>query len=800
MAFLINYYNSFFNIANLVKVILIINIITIILSFTFMIMRSIVLGKYSLMIKNNKNNNNNKNTSGDEDVFLLSFLNQANDDKFLEDQNKKKEIQSQISNDVNYFWSNFFNFYKLYFLSFFNEENLKKFNHEKKNYILIKEQHSPFFSTIQYLILRITQHHYIKYFILFVMFIYFVFIIIIFYIYITLQNQNAVYPLYVELVELWSNKNLFLINEIKLNKIYKFSNYVTYFEIYQNYSEIINKKLNIVTPKGYWPLEMFYIKQMQILEANNVIEFNKNNHQNYTLFILQGFFEPLVEPLIYNNTELKKIQHPIFFKLLSNNNEYTNIGIFSSLTITWPITFLRFKLTGLSLPLLWLTTLILLLCTFYLLSLVFNDNLYKINNFLTDHLIYKYFLFIHILHFCLYITFLVTNILVFYIFFEIILIPMLLLILSDGYNTRKVKANYYFIFFTIVGSFFLLAGIFELYNKYHTLDFNFILEKQRHVYLLESIYPHFEFIKELKSKYLLSYNQELFIFLCFFLGFCIKIPVFPFHIWLPEAHAEASTVGSVILASLLLKLGTYGLLNFCLPLVKYSFNNITTMIAVFTSLGIFYVSIITITQYDIKKIVAYLSVIHMGILVISLLQFNGDAIIGSIFLMITHGLTSAGFFFLIGFYYSRTHTRDLNLINNTLLKTPLFRTYFFWLNLCNVSFPGTASFISEMFIWFGLIRENNFFAFFVLITTIFAYVISFWLMDRFFHKNENYIHEQEVIKSALKQIYLDLRIEEIFILSVLLFFSIFFGLFPSLLINVFYSYSISLYIFIITMM
>jgi hypothetical protein len=103
MAFLINYYNSFFNIANLVKVILIINIITIILSFTFMIMRSIVLGKYSLMIKNNKNNNNNKNTSGDEDVFLLSFLNQANDDKFLEDQNKKKEIQSQISNDVNYF-------------------------------------------------------------------------------------------------------------------------------------------------------------------------------------------------------------------------------------------------------------------------------------------------------------------------------------------------------------------------------------------------------------------------------------------------------------------------------------------------------------------------------------------------------------------------------------------------------------------------------------------------------------------------------------------------------------------------
>jgi len=136
----------------------------------------------------------------------------------------------------------------------------------------------------------------------------------------------------------------------------------------------------------------------------------------------------------------------------------------------------------------------------------------------------------HILHFCLYLTFIATNILIFYIFFEIILIPMLLLILSDGYNIRKTKATYYFIFFTIIGSFFLLAGIFALYIKYSTLDFVNILTQQRMYYILETLYPESLIINNFKLKYILSYKEELFIFLCFFIGFCIKIPVFPFHI------------------------------------------------------------------------------------------------------------------------------------------------------------------------------------------------------------------------------------------------------------------------------
>lgn len=183
--------------------------------------------------------------------------------------------------------------------------------------------------------------------------------------------------------------------------------------------------------------------------------------------------------------------------------------------------------------------------------------------------------------------------------------------------------------------------------------------------------------------------------------------MFPVHIWLPEAHVEAPTAGSVLLAGVLLKLGTYGVLRFLIPLFPVASFYFAPLIFLFSLLGVVYASLATLTQVDLKKIVAYSSVAHMSFVVLGLFGFNIQAVSGSIFLMLSHGLVSGGLFFLVGFIYERYKTRLLPYYGGLVTLMPLYSFFFLVFSLSNMALPGTSSFIGEFLIMLGLISFNS---------------------------------------------------------------------------------------------
>ena len=208
------------------------------------------------------------------------------------------------------------------------------------------------------------------------------------------------------------------------------------------------------------------------------------------------------------------------------------------------------------------------------------------------------------------------------------------------------------------------------------------------------------------------------------------MPLFPFHIWLPEAHVEAPTVGSVILAGVLLKLGTYGLLRFVIPLFPAATYFFTPLVYTICILGIIYTCCSTIRQVDLKKIIAYSSVSHMSFVILGLFSYNIVSVAGSIFLMLSHGIVSGGLFFCIGCIYDRYKTRVLRYYSGLSSVMPIFACCFFVLILSNISFPGTSSFIGEFLILVGLFESNFFVALVSTFSVILTAIYSIWLFNR----------------------------------------------------------------------
>lgn len=306
----------------------------------------------------------------------------------------------------------------------------------------------------------------------------------------------------------------------------------------------------------------------------------------------------------------------------------------------------------------------------------------------------------------LFFFFSILDIFSFYIFFEGALLPIFLIIGYFGSRLTRIRAAYYLLFYTLASSLFFFLGIFYLYNTFGTT--NFLL-------LSHCIIP------------VLSQNW---LWLSIFIPIAVKIPILPFHLWLPEAHVEAPTEGSVLLAGLLLKLGGYAFLRFIIPLFPLANSYFMPVVLMISSLSLLYISILIFKQADLKKIIAYSSIAHMNFALLGLFTGTVQGLEGAIYLFFTHGLISSGLFICIGFLYQRYHTRIVFYYAGLLMILPLWAFYFFIFILGNLSFPGTGGFVAELLLFLGIFSKNLIMGLLSIISSFFCTVYSFLLFTR----------------------------------------------------------------------
>nr|QJS34628.1 NADH dehydrogenase subunit 4 [Stauropathes cf. punctata NB-2020] len=265
------------------------------------------------------------------------------------------------------------------------------------------------------------------------------------------------------------------------------------------------------------------------------------------------------------------------------------------------------------------------------------------------------------------------DLLLFYVLFEGILIPMFLLIGIWGSREEKVRASYYFFFYTFIGSVFMLLGIFQLYSSTGTTDYQTLLN-----------------IK-------LPASTQKWIFAGFFLSLAVKVPQIPFHIWLPQAHVEAPVSGSVILAGILLKLGGYGFLRFSWPILPAASEYFAPLIITLSILAIIYGSLTTCRQVDFKRLIAYSSVAHMGLVTLGLFTHTVEGMVAAVFMMLAHGLVSSALFIAVTYLYERHHTRLIKYYRGVTITMPIFAVIMLVLTLTNMGIPLSCNFVAEFF-------------------------------------------------------------------------------------------------------
>nr|YP_008816027.1 NADH dehydrogenase subunit 4 [Closterium baillyanum]AGZ90243.1 NADH dehydrogenase subunit 4 [Closterium baillyanum] len=303
-------------------------------------------------------------------------------------------------------------------------------------------------------------------------------------------------------------------------------------------------------------------------------------------------------------------------------------------------------------------------------------------------------------------VFCMLDLLLFYVFFESVLIPMFIIIGVWGSRQRKIQAAYQFFLYTLLGSLFMLLAILLIFFQTGTTDLQILLTTE------------------------FSERRQILLWLAFFASFAVKVPMVPVHIWLPEAHVEAPTAGSVILAGILLKLGTYGFLRFSIPMFPEATLYFTPFIYTLSVIAILYTSLTTIRQIDLKKIIAYSSVAHMNFVTIGMFSLNMQGIEGSILLMLSHGLVSSALFLCVGALYDRHKTRLVRYYGGMAASAPIFSVIFLFFTLANMSLPGTSSFIGEFLILVGAFQRNSLIATLAALGMILGAAYSLWLYNR----------------------------------------------------------------------
>jgi NADH-quinone oxidoreductase subunit M len=279
-------------------------------------------------------------------------------------------------------------------------------------------------------------------------------------------------------------------------------------------------------------------------------------------------------------------------------------------------------------------------------------------------------------------VFLSLDLFLFFLFWEVMLIPMYLLIGIWGHD-RRIYAAVKFILYTMAGSIFMLVGILWLYNATGSFDLPVIQQA------LQS------------GSLLLPRGTETLLFLAFFVAFAIKVPLFPFHTWLPDAHVEAPTAGSVMLAGVLLKMGTYGMIRFCLPLFPDASRRFASAIAVLAIIGIIYGALVALVQPNLKKLVAYSSVSHLGFVVLGIFAFHPISMQGAVFQMLAHGISTGGLFLLVGMLYDRRHTFEMSQFGGLATPMPRLAAFFLFVALSSLGLPMLNGFVGEFLILLG---------------------------------------------------------------------------------------------------
>ncbi len=273
---------------------------------------------------------------------------------------------------------------------------------------------------------------------------------------------------------------------------------------------------------------------------------------------------------------------------------------------------------------------------------------------------------------------------VFYMFFEGVLIPMFLIIGVWG-GARRVYASFKFFLYTLTGSILMLLALLAIWYSTGTTDLAVLMTAQ---------FP---------------YQMQFWLFLAFFASFAVKVPMWPVHTWLPDAHVEAPTAGSVILAGVLLKMGAYGFLRFSLPMLPEASARFAPFMFTLGVVAVIYTSLVALAQTDMKKLIAYSSVAHMGVVVIGIFTFNNQGIQGALFQMLSHGVVSAALFLCVGVIYDRMHTRDIDRYGGLATRMPAYAVVFMVFTMASVGLPGTAGFVGEFLVLVG------------------AFKVSFWL-------------------------------------------------------------------------
>jgi NADH-quinone oxidoreductase subunit M len=325
----------------------------------------------------------------------------------------------------------------------------------------------------------------------------------------------------------------------------------------------------------------------------------------------------------------------------------------------------------------------------------------------------EFFLFLLALETGMIGVFVSMDLFLFFLFWEAMLIPMYFLIGVWGHE-RRVYAAVKFILYTMIGSALMLVGILFLYNATGTFDLPVILDK-------------------LSAGPVLSARAETWLFLAFFIAFAIKVPMFPLHTWLPDAHVEAPTAGSVILAGVLLKMGTYGMLRFCLPLFPHASHQFAPVISILAIVGILYGSLVAMVQPDLKKLVAYSSVAHLGFVVLGIFAFNISGIEGAIYQMCNHGVSTGALFILVGLLYERRHTRLIKEFGGLATAIPVFSMFFMIVTLSSLGLPMLNGFVGEFLIIVGAFGRSHVYGALAAVGVVLAAVYLLWMFQRVFY-------------------------------------------------------------------